>query len=170
MSLSEVAALATAGITACSVIAMCFQIRSNIKLNRLNETFKRIDELDKILYSNNPLTKSISTVALTEDDFNAIEIKKAEKIFNKNKNQVYELLNFFESLSSAAFAKNIDKKILEQIYGPRIYKAYIKLSPFIILIAHKNSKDPNKRPYQHFESLYNEIKMKSSKKERKRNK
>lgn len=170
MGLGEIAALITACVTACSVIAMCFQIRSNIKLNRLNETFKKIDELDKMLYGNNPLTKLISTIGLTEDNYNAIEIKKAEKVFNKNKNQVYELLNFFESLSSAAFAKNIDKKILEQIYGPRIYKAYIKLSPFIILIAHKNNKDPNKRPYQHFESLYNEIKIKSTKKERNKKK
>lgn len=150
-------AVATALISALSVIAMSLQIRSNVKLNRNNQTFKKIEELDEILYHRSELRKIIKDIHLIDDCEKSLSIMEAGEILKDNDLYIYEILNFFESLSLSVISKNIDEKILKKIYGQRICEAYKKLHPFIRLIADKYE-DPNTKPYQHFSLLYNNLK------------
>lgn len=153
MDIDNYIAIVAAIIAFASVIAMIVQIRAEIKLNRKNQTFNKIGELDKLMYTPNSLTFIIDKVGLLEDTMEPIELKSAFILFENNKNNIFELLNFFESLSLSVFSKNIDEKILRKNYGVRIHKYYIKLNPFIRLIADKY-RDPNMEPYQYFRELY----------------
>lgn len=153
MDIANYTAIIAAFISALGVIAMSQQIRSDIKLNRSNQTFKKIEELDELLYHRSELKDIISNIRVINDCEDPLSIAEAEEIYNNNKLRIFEILNFFESLSLEVFCKNIDKKILYKIYGPRLCNAYEKLHPFILVIADIYKK-PNIRPYQHFDLLY----------------
>ena len=103
-------AVATALISALSVIAMSLQIRSNVKLNRNNQTFKKIEELDEILYHRSELRKIIKDIHLIDDCEKSLSIMEAGEILKDNDLYIYEILNFFESLSLSVISKNIDEK------------------------------------------------------------
>lgn len=142
-------------ITGVSVFVLAFQIRSDVKLNRYNQTFKIIDDLETMLNKQENL-EMIHTIGLMDDFSERLSLIEAMEIYNKsdeNKTKIYEILNFYETLSLSVFCKHIDGKILRKIAGPRIFNAYEKLAPFISIIA-DNYKTPQTRPYQHYKKLY----------------
>ena len=153
---NDYVSIAAVFIAASSVMVMSVQIRSNIKLNQSNQTFNKIEELDKMLYHNGKLREVIKDLNLIDDSQKALSVVEATEVFLKYKMQIYEILNFFENLALSVFSKNINKKILMQIYGLRIHDAYEKMHPYIVLIADKY-RDPTRRPYQHFEALYKNL-------------
>lgn len=163
MSLDNWISLIAVLISTATVIVMALQINSDIRLSRNNQTFQKIQELDHLLYHHNKLKKVIKKIRLTNDRKPSISSKDAKKINKKYKFEIYDLLNFFETLSAAVFSKNIDNKIFYQIYGFRICNAYEKLSPFIETVAEKYE-DPEKKPYQHFSQLYKNYKKKMEEK------
>ena len=157
MSFDNWIAMITAFISTATVIVMALQIRSNIKLTRNNQTFQKIYELDHLLYHPSRFKKIIKKIGMTNDRKSPLSIFDASLLNKKYKYEIYELLNFFETLSAAVFSKNIDNTIFFNIYGLRICNAYEKLHPFIILAADKY-KNPEKKPYQHFSMLYEHYK------------
>lgn len=141
-------------VSIASVIVMTFQIKATFNLNRDNQTFIKIEELDEMLYRRKRLKKLIKEIRLLDDCDVHRPLSEVDKIFHKyDKRKVYEILNFFEDLSLSVFLGNINIEILRRIYSSRICNAYEKLSPFITLIADKYE-NPNQKPYQHFSELY----------------
>lgn len=138
-------------------VIIMIQIRSTVKLNRKNMTFEKIKELENFLYHNEALAEMIQTTGLLTERGEAVDGNTEAEIMKKDKYLLYQLLNYFESLSLAVFEKNIDQKILFKIYGRRLQRAYIKLHPFIVLIT-ADSPDPRYKPYQHFDKLYDKLK------------
>lgn len=156
METSDIIAIVAAVIALFSMFATVLQIRYNIKLNRKNHTFDKIGELEKLLYSyDSPWKEIIKEIGVINDQMSVLEYSEVAEIYEneEKRNIVYAILNFFESLSLAVFTKNIDGRILKKIYGKRIHRAFIKLHPFITLIA-ANYHDPKYKPYQHFERLF----------------
>lgn len=138
----------------CGVIVMSLQIKSNVDLKRDSKTFIKIEELDEMLYRQERLKDVIDKTRLTDDCKGHCSLSEAEKIYEEvGKEKIYEILNFFEDLSLSVFLGNINVEILRRIYSDRICNAYKKLDPFIKCIADKYE-DPNKKPYQHFETLH----------------
>lgn len=139
-------------------IMIIFQIRSNVKLNRKNRTFEKITELEGFLYnnSNKVMQQIINKIGLLEGNTEPIDLELALRIYRRYQYLIYQLLNYFESLSLAVFEKNIDKEILFLIYGKRIRRAHNKLYPFISLIT-TELKDDRYRPYQHFDRLADKL-------------
>ncbi len=156
MITSDIIAIIAAIIALFTMLATILQIKYNIKLNRKNHTFDKISELERLLYSDSsPWKEIIKEIGVTDDQMPVLEYNKAANIYSDENKKVvvYSILNYFESLSLAVFTKNIDEKILKKIYGKRIHTAFIKLHPFITLIAAKYH-DPKYKPYQHFERLF----------------
>lgn len=145
-------------ISLISAAGIIFQIRSNVKLNQKNRTFEKITELEGFLYNNSNIVmqKIIIVIGLLSDNKDTIDRDTASKIYDRCKYSVYQLLNYFESLSLAVIEKNIDKEILFRIYGKRIRRAHKRLHPFISLIA-TDQEDDRYRPYQHFDLLADEL-------------
>lgn len=141
-----------------SAVGIILQIRSNVKLNRKNLTFVKISELERFLYNNpnDTMQKIINKIGLLEENKDHVELEKVINIYTCNKNLIYQLLNYFESLSLAVFEKNIDYEILFRIYGKRLRRAHSRLHPFISLIATERQ-DDRYRPYQHFDRLAVEL-------------
>ena len=156
MKTSDIIAIIATIIALFSMFATILQIQYNIKLNRKNHTFDKISELENFLYSSDSSWKDlIEEIGVLNDQMQVLEYSAVAEIYdNKEKrNILYAILNYFESLSLAVFTKNIDERILKKIYGKRIHRAFIKLHPFITLIA-ANYHDPQYKPYQHFERLF----------------
>lgn len=144
-------------VSLASALVIIIQIRSTITLNRKNLTFEKIKELEELLYGEGPLREIIKKIGLLEGK-KPVGYNKAYKIFKENKYLLYQLLNYFESLSLAVIEKNIDEDILFQIYGKRLQRAYIKLHPFIDLIVRETEPtDSLYEPYQHFDELFEKV-------------
>lgn len=73
------------------------------------------------------------------------------KYSEENKQIIYDILNFFESLSAATLLYYLNEKTLRQMAGFRIVNIYQKLEPFIKIIRGDNS--IKIQPYQHYEEL-----------------
>lgn len=142
-------------ISSITLIVAALQISSSVKWNRYNKTFETMEKLDKMLNKNEDLLSIINAIGLMDDYSCTLSIEESVNIYNqeKNKRKIYEILNFYESLSLGVFFRHIDEKILKKIYGPRIFNAYKKLYPFITIISTKYN-NPQVKPYQHFQKLY----------------
>lgn len=147
----EVMATIISGI---SVIVLAYQVRSGIVLNRYNQTFKAIADLNDML-NKEENADIIQKINLLDDFSERLSLVEAIEIYKDSNNQkkIYEILNFYESLALSVFCKHIDGKILRKMAGSRIYNAYVKLSPFISAIT-DNYEEPQIKPYQHFNNLY----------------
>lgn len=146
-------------ISVITMLLLAYQIRSDIKLNRYNQTFKIISDLDVIL-NKEENSRIIQQAKLMEDFSDRLTLDEAIAIYNEsvdNQKIIYEILNFYEALSLSVSCKHIDGKILRRMYGSRIINAYEKLDPFISAIA-DNYKSPKRKPYQHFQELYDKWK------------
>lgn len=152
--INQYAGLLTLVVGLASALVIIIQIRSTIALNRKNLTFEKIKELEELLYGDGSLRKTIKKIGLLQGK-KPVGYNKAYRIFKKDKYLIYQLLNYFESLSLAVIEKNIDQDILFKIYGKRLRRAYIKLHPFIELIVRETEPtDSLYEPYQHFDELY----------------
>lgn len=142
-------------VSVIAVVVVMVQIWDTTRLNRKNQTFQKIKELEEMLYNDDSLKDIIKKIHLIENEKEAIGYKKALKMYEDSEqlHKIYRIINFFESLSLAMIKKNIDEKTFRQIFGKRMVRAYIKLHPFIVLIAGK-SHNPRYEPYQHFKYIY----------------
>lgn len=149
----------TVVISGISVLVLAYQIRSQIKLNKYNQTFHTIVNLETMLNKKDN-AQIIREIRLMDDFTRRLSLNEAQGIYNRSdedRQKIYEILNFYEALSLSVFSKHIDGKILRKMAGPRIYNAYEKLSPFIAVIA-DNYETPQTKPYQHYGELYNKWK------------
>ncbi|MDE6900976.1 MAG: DUF4760 domain-containing protein, partial [Oscillospiraceae bacterium] len=101
----------------------------------------------------------IQKIHLKNDDVAALNQGEAEVVFaysEENRQVIFDILNFYEMLSAAIINRHLDEETMRQIAGYRIFTAYKKLSPFIVICQRYN--DGDNRPYQHYEELYTEWK------------
>lgn len=154
MNIGDMLECVTVLASMASVIVMTLQIKANFNLNRDNQTFMKIQELDEMLYRRKRLKKIIKEIRVLDDCKGHINFSEVAVILKKyDRRKLYEILNFFEDLSLSVFLGNVNIGILRRIYSSRICNAYEKLNPFIQAIADQYE-DPNKKPYQHFSELY----------------
>lgn len=139
----------------CSILILVYQIYSAIKMNRYNQTFQMIADMEAML-NKEESSSLIQKIRILEDFSDRLSLGEAQEVYGEcdaNKKQIYEILNFYEKLSLSIFLKHTDGKVLKNMYGFRILNTYEKLKPFIVIIA-DHYEDPRIKPYQHFEELY----------------